>query len=101
MLVRGLVLRSDGHRLHSERLSAAGKPEGIQLVKGSFYELDPYDFHWTTVPDGPEDPMLLFYVEGDLPDHRTSQDIVDEMLSYLDEEVPSMTRRSKTFVASR
>lgn len=101
MLVRGLVLRSDGHRLHSERLSAAGRPEGIPLVKGSFYELDPYDFHWTTVPDGPEDPMLLFYVEGDLPDHRTSRDIVDEMLAYLEEEVPSMSVGSKTFVASR
>lgn len=93
MLVRGLVLRSDGHRLHSERLDAAGVTEGIALVAGSFYELDPYDFHWTTVPDGPEDPVLLFYVEGDLPDERTPRDIADEMLVHLRDEIPYMAKQ--------
>lgn len=101
MLVRGLVLRSDGHRLHSDRLTAAGRPEGIPLEKGSFYELDPYDFHWTTVPDGPKNPMLLFYIEGDLPDRRTSRDIVEGMLAHLDVEVPSMSGRSKSSATSR
>jgi hypothetical protein len=90
MLVRGLVLRSDGHRLHSERLDAAGVTEGIALVAGSFYELDPYDFHWTTVPKGPEDPLLVFYVEGDLPDERTPRVIADEMLVHLMDEIPYM-----------
>jgi len=88
MLVRGLVLRSDGHRLHSQRLNAAGIGEGILLKAGDFYELDPYDFHWTSVPEGPEHPQLLFHVEGDLPDRRTPQYIAEQMILWLRGEMP-------------
>lgn len=73
MLVHGLVLRSDGHRLHSDRLHEAGVTEGLPLPAGTFYLIDPLDRHWTTVEDGDDGakaPQLIFTVNVMHPDGR-------------------------------
>lgn len=43
----GLVLRSDGHVLHTR-----SHPGPIPLAKGDLYMLDPHDQHWTLCPKG-------------------------------------------------
>lgn len=87
MLARGMVILSDGHRLHSRRLDAAGVTQGLPLAVGDVYELDPFDEHWTTVPAGAREPILAFHVTGDAPDDRGIHDIVREMTTYLEEEL--------------
>jgi hypothetical protein len=62
MRIHGLVLRSDGHRLHTDALHAAGVVEGIELKAGDLYVMDVTDRHWTTVPEGAYDAQLIFSV---------------------------------------
>lgn len=50
----GLVVRSDGHHLHSLSLG----DNSIALHEGDVYSLDPFDRHWTTCPSG--DSELTF-----------------------------------------
>jgi len=87
MHVYGLVIRSDGHRLHSQRLDDAGVPEGLPLRAGDFYDIDPYDPHWTTIPDGVAEAMLLFYVEGEMPDEQPLDEVADFMAMFLEEDL--------------
>ncbi len=79
MLVHGLVLRSDGHRLHSDRLHETGRPEGILLSPGDFYVIEPDDRHWTTVPDGSISPELIFTVCVMHPDGRSAKTLAKDM----------------------
>lgn len=83
MRVHGLVIRSDGHRLHSQRLSVYGCPEGLPLDTGDFYELDPLDPHWTTTPKADTPAQLIFFVEGDMPDGRSRQETARDLADYL------------------
>lgn len=71
MRIMGMVIRSDGHRLHSDTLDAAGVPEGILLSPGDVYEIDVFDRHWTTVPDDAVDPQIIFTVNIMRPDGRS------------------------------
>jgi len=87
MHVYGLVIRSDGHRLHSDRLDAAGCPEGLPLKAGDFYDLDPYDPHWTTIPAGVAAADLIFYVEGEMPDDRSLGEVAETMAMFLEEDL--------------
>lgn len=52
-LIYGLVLKSDGHVLHTR-----SHPEGMPLSVGDLYSLDPHDWHWTTCPNA--DSELIF-----------------------------------------
>ena len=95
MHVHGLVIRSDGHRLHSQKLVDAGCAEGLLLEAGNFYDLDPYDPHWTTI-DGPsENGQLVFYVEGEMPDERTRAEIVGDLAFFLSEELALLDPRPR------
>lgn len=71
MRIYGLVIRSDGHVLHSDALDAAGKTEGILLQEGDVYEIDVFDRHWTSVPSDLEKHELIFTVCIMKPDGRT------------------------------
>lgn len=71
MRIFGMVLRSDGHRLHSDSLDAAGVTEGLALSPGDVYEIDVFDRHWTSVPPGAVDPQIIFTVNIMRPDGRT------------------------------
>ena len=53
-LIYGLVLKSEGHVLHTDAMKAAGITLGFPLHPGTIYELHPYDRHWTetTTPGG-------------------------------------------------
>jgi hypothetical protein len=44
-LVYGWVVRSDGHRLHTQ-----DRPEGLPLMEGDLYCIDPLVPHWTSCP---------------------------------------------------
>lgn len=90
MRVHGLVVRSDGHRLHSQRLTASGHSEGLLLEAGDFYEIDPYDPHWTTLerPGGPD--QLIFFVEGDMPDDRSRQEVAQDLADLLYEDLHAL-----------
>lgn len=71
MRIYGLVIRSDGHRLHSDNLHAAGVIEGLPLAPGDVYEIDVFDRHWTTVPDDAgAKPQVIFTVSIMHPDGR-------------------------------
>lgn len=71
MHIIGMVLRSDGHVLHTDALHAAGVTEGIPLAPGDVYEIDVFDRHWTTVPDGAVEPQIIFTVNIMRPDGRS------------------------------
>lgn len=71
MHIIGMVLRSDGHRLHSDNLHAAGVTEGLPLSRGDIYEIDVNDRHWTTVENGSRDAEIIFTVNIMRPDGRT------------------------------
>ncbi len=75
--VVGLVLRSDGHVLHSDRLRAAGVVAGLPLRAGSLYQLDPSDRHWTECP-GPASE-LIFSVHIMVPDRRKPVKLAHDM----------------------
>lgn len=79
MRVIGLVLRSDGHRLNSDALHDSGCTEGLPLLPGTLYEIDPLDRHWTTVPDGSVDPELIFTVCVMFPDRRSAKTLAKDM----------------------
>lgn len=87
-LASGIVIRSEGHRLHSRRLDAAGVREGLPLNVGDVYQHDPHDEHWTSVPDNAKDAVLAFYVEGDPPDSRSIAEIAHDLISNLQVEMP-------------
>lgn len=87
MLVRGLVLRNDGHRLHSQRLNQSGMREGLPLKAGDVYEIDPYDEHWTTTPDDVEYPILVILVEGHMPKEAPLREAAERMLVELDQDL--------------
>ena len=70
MRIIGLVIRSDGHRLHSDNLEAAGVKEGLALREGDIYEIDVFDRHWTTAPGQPIDAEVIFSVHIMHPDGR-------------------------------
>lgn len=53
-LIYGLVLRSDGHLLHTDSMGGHGFP----ISTGDVYELHPFDRHWTTTPD-PEGQLIF------------------------------------------
>jgi hypothetical protein len=63
--VKGLVIRSDGHRLHSDSLDAAGITEGIELQAGDLYEIDVTDAHWTTCPSPESELIFSPYIMAD------------------------------------
>lgn len=71
MRIYGLVIRSDGHRLHTDTLHAAGVTEGLPLSPGDVYEIDVFDRHWTTVPEGAVEPQIIFTVSIMRPDGRS------------------------------
>lgn len=79
MRIYGLVLRSDGHRLHSDALHAAGVAQGLPLSPGDLYEIDPFDRHWTTVPEGSRQCELIFSVHIMHPDGRSHQKLAHDM----------------------
>lgn len=87
MVVQGLVLRSDGHRLHTARLEESGVPEGILLEAGDFYEIDPYDEHWTTVPKDGGKHQLIFYIDGCEPNGDPVETSASEMMCALTEDL--------------
>lgn len=70
MHIIGMVIRSDGHRLHSDNMHASGNTEGILLSPGDVYEIDVFDRHWTTVPDDAVNPEIIFTVNIMRPDGR-------------------------------
>lgn len=74
MRIYGLVLRSDGHVLHSERLP----PAGIELRAGDLYCIDPFDPHWTTAPS--EAAELIFAVAICPPERRTPHKLAHDFL---------------------
>lgn len=79
MRIYGLVLRSDGHRLHSDALHAAGVTEGLPLSTGDLYEIDVFDAHWTTVPAMSENPQIVFTVNIMRPDKRSHLQLAHDM----------------------
>lgn len=79
MRVVGLVIRSDGQRLHSDALHASGNTSGLPLKPGDLYEIDPFDRHWTTVPDGCVRSELIFTVNIMTPDGRDAQKLAHDM----------------------
>jgi len=79
MRVIGLVLRSDGHRLNSDALHDSGCLEGLPLLPGTLYEIDPLDRHWTTVPNGSVAPELIFTVCVMFPDRRSAKTLAKDM----------------------
>lgn len=69
----GLVIRSDGHRLHSDAL-----PVGLPLNQGDLYVLDPAVPHWTTCPDA--DDVLVFTVTMREPGEGTLREIAADLV---------------------
>lgn len=79
MRIHGLVLRSDGHRLHTDALHAAGRKEGLELKAGDLYVMDVADRHWTTVPDGSDGAQLIFSVYIMAEDGRKPKDLAHDI----------------------
>ena len=79
MRIYGLVLRSDGHRLHSDLLHEAGTTDGLELVPGDLYEINPFDRHWTTVPDDAVKPQIIFHVVVMHHDGRTPKKMAHDL----------------------
>lgn len=77
MKVKGLVLRSDGHRLHSDTLDAAGITEGLLLQAGDVYEIDITDPHWTTCPSPESELIFSPYIMRD--DGRSPKKLAHDM----------------------
>lgn len=80
MRIFGLVLRSDGHRLHSDGLCETGNDEGLLLSPGDLYEIDPFDRHWTTVPASETQAQLIFTVAIMNPDGRSAKKLAHDFL---------------------
>jgi hypothetical protein len=93
MRIFGLVIRSDGHRLHTDALHAAGVTEGLPLAPGDVYEIDVFDRHWTSVPDGAVKPQIIFTVSIMRPDGRSHAKLGhDFMWTVLAASIESMRR---------
>lgn len=70
-LVYGWVIRSDGHKVHTEDC-----PEGLLLQSGDLYCIDPLVPHWTTCPS--PDSELIFAVAVTPPDSRTPKKLAQD-----------------------
>lgn len=76
-MIVGLVLRSDGHVLHTDHA-----PEGRPLEAGDLYIIDPRDRHWTTCPT--DDSQLIFTVyimELDRSPKKLAHDFMWELIA--------------------
>lgn len=75
-MVVGLVLRSDGHILHTDQC-----PAGLPLQAGDLYIIDPRDRHSTTCPS--DDAQLIFTVyimELDRSPKKLAHDFMWELI---------------------